>query len=339
MNIEKAFARQKQSWIFAEMLVCLAIIGFFDFRTSYQFRLLPFYAGPIFVVAWFCGKKPGVLMALLSVLVWWCANWFGGDPELRSWIWMWEISRHLGSFLVVSWIASILRAKSDMAAARIALLEHSQRLEHEIVNVSESEQRRIGQDLHDGLCQYLAALNCSAASLRDDLKKLNLPTHAETAGELAKHLQEAVVETRDLSRELVPAHISESGLGVALESLAQSVTRLQGINCTFRRDGPRANCSEQTAMHLYRIAQEAINNATKHGKARKIDIVLVTEDDPLTLRITDNGAGISESGSNGMGLAIMRYRARLSGGELKIERPKSGGTVIYCTARNRPSNK
>jgi signal transduction histidine kinase len=337
MGFSKRFGQQSRAQIFVETILALAVIGVLDFITSYRFRLLPFYAGPIFVAAWFCGKKSGVLIALLSALVWWCANYFGGDPDLRTWIWMWEMSRHLGSFLVVAWIASVLRSKSDIAAARIELLEHSQRLEHEIVNIAESEQRRIGQDLHDGLCQYLAALNCSATSLRDDLKKLNLLAEATTAAELAKHLQQAVVQTRDLSRELVPAHISQSGgVGVALESLAQSVSRLHGISCSFRREGPWANCSEQTAMHLYRIAQEAINNATKHGKARKIDVSLAVTDGALRLRISDDGVGISEARSNGMGLAIMRYRARLNGGELKIERSENGGTTISCSARINP---
>ena len=96
------------------------------------------------------------------------------------------------------------------------------------------------------------------------------------------------------------------------------------------------NCDEHTAMHLYRIAQEAINNATKHGKARNIAISLETVRDLMTLRIRDDGVGISEPASTGMGLAIMRYRARLNGGELSIEQPEGGGTLISCTAKQNP---
>ena len=129
MNLAKAFARQSPRSIAVEMAALLLVIGELDLITSYQFRLLPFYAVPIFAVAWFCGKRPGLLTALASGVIWWCANWFGGDPDLRTWIAIWETGRHFGFFLVVALAASALRTKSDMAAARIALLEHSQRLE------------------------------------------------------------------------------------------------------------------------------------------------------------------------------------------------------------------
>lgn len=285
-------------------------------------------------MGWFCGKKAGFIAAIVSGLIWLCANWFGGDPELRAWIGVWETGRHFGFFVVVAAVASTLRTNSDIAAARIALLEHSQRLEHEIVNISETEQQRIGQDLHDGLCQYLAALSCSARSLHDDLEKLQLKDEAETAGELATLLQDAVVQTRDLARGLVPAHVAQVGIVVALESLTQSVSRLQGINCTFRSQGPVTNCDEHTAMHLYRITQEAINNATKHGKARKIAVSLDATSKSTTLKVSDNGVGMSGFIS-GTGVGIMRYRARLSGGNLTIEPAQGGGTIVSCTI---PSN-
>jgi signal transduction histidine kinase len=335
MSLSTAFARQPRAWIFAEMMVSMLVIGVLDFISSYQFRLLPLYVGPIFVVAWFFGKNSGIVTALFSSVIWWGANWFNGDPDLHNWVQAWEISRHVGFFLVVALIGSALRGKSDIAATRIALLEHSQQLEREIVNISEAEQRRIGQDLHDGLCQYLAALGCSAISLRDDLQKLGLPAEADAAGELATLLQNAVVQTRDLARGLVPAHVGQVGIIVALESLAESVSRLQGITCTFRFHGPVANCDDQTAMHLYRIAQEAINNSMKHGKASKIAISLDAAGDLMTLRILDDGVGIPGFISTGTGVGIMRNRARLSGGEFRIEQPKGGGTMITCTIRKR----
>ena len=254
----------------AEALAVLGVTAVLDLMTSYRIRLLPFYAVPIFVLTWFCGRKWGIAAALLSAVVWWSVDWSTGDPDLHSAIAAWEVPRHVGFFLIVALVGAALRSKSDMAAQRIALLEHSQRLEREIVNISEAEQRRIGQDLHDGLCQYLAGLTCSATSLRDDLQELHLHADANAAGELVKLLQDAVVQTRDLARKLVPAHVSRLGLVLALESLAQSVTRLHGITCRCRCHASSANWDEHTAMHLYRIAQEAINNATRHGKARNI---------------------------------------------------------------------
>jgi signal transduction histidine kinase len=335
MKIVDGFSRQPRGWILGEVVAALVVIGVLDFITTYEFRLLPLYAGPIFVAGWYFGIRLGIGAALVSAMIWWCANWFNGDPDLHSWIRSWEITRHVSFFVLVGWTGAALRAKNDIATGRIALLEHSRRLEREIVGISEAEQRRIGQDLHDGVCQVLAALSCSATELRGDLEKRNLPEQAKSAGELARLLQSAVVETRDLARSLVPAHVGEVGLSLALESLAQSVSRLHRINCTFRSSGGEIDRNDAVATHLYRIAQEAINNATKHGKAQAIAVALEAADDRVTLRVADDGAGISGSwpSNDGMGMAVMHYRARLSGGELMVESPPSGGTVVSCTAR------
>jgi signal transduction histidine kinase len=333
MRFTKAFTQQRPIWILLEMVLALAVIGTIDIFTGYQIRLLPFYCGPIFVVAWFCERRLSIVIGLIAGVISLTADWIDRDPDLFGWTQPWEIFRHIVSCLAVALVGSALRAKSDIAAARIALLERSQRLEREIVNISETEQRRIGQDLHDGLCQYLAALGCSAGSLRDDLRKLSLPSEAHRAGDLANLLRDAVVQTRDLAHGLAPAHVSQVGLPLALQSLAESVTRLQEVNCTFECEGDDAQCDESTATHLFRIAQEAINNATRHGRARNLAIRLEAFDNHLTLSIRDDGVGIANSNSSGMGLAVMRYRARLSGGELMIQRPPGGGTLISCTAR------
>ena len=340
MRFTKAFAQQPPGWILAEMALALLVIGFVDFVSDYKLRLLPFYCALIFVASWFCGKRVGLLAGIVAAIVSLSADWLHKDPDLRGWREPWEIARHLGACLVVALVGAALRSKSDTATARIALLERAQRLEREIVNVSEAEQRRIGQDLHDGICQHLAALSCAATSLRDDLRKLGLRGEAVTAEDLASQLRDAVVQTRDLSHGLAPAHVSQVGLALALESLAQSVSRLQDVSCTFQARGPALDCDERTATHFYRIAQEAINNATRHGRAKNLTISLETIGERMSLAISDDGIGISEPNSNGMGLAVMRYRARLNGGELRIERREQGGTRVSCTARiNQPQTE
>ncbi|HEY4283385.1 MAG TPA: ATP-binding protein [Chthoniobacterales bacterium] len=335
MGLAKAFARQRRAFILAEMIAALLLIGVLDAFSGYQIRLLPFYTVPIFAVAWFCGKRSGIFVGLLAGLVSLTADWLDHDPDLQGWFEGWEILRHLASCLVIALVGSALRAKRDIATGRIALLEHSHRLEGEIVRISDAEQRRIGQDLHDGLCQCLAALACSAASLREDLEQRRLPTEAAAAGELAELLRDTVVQTRDLAHRLVPAHVARMGLPLALESLALSVTRLHGINCTFASRGATKEYDHGTAKYLYRIAQEAINNATKHGKAQNISVMLDRENGLTTLKVQDDGVGFPTETTNGSGhgLQIMRYRARLNGGELRIERPESGGTLISCTAK------
>src|SRR4029450_9479754 len=234
MSCTENFGRQPRALIVAEMAAALLVIAAFDFVTDYKILLALLYAVPIFRLAWFCGKKWGIAAAASASLIWCYVNWTTGDPILHSSSEAWETSQLFGFFLIVALVGSALRTKSDITAERIALLERSRRLEREIVNISEAEQRRIGQDLHDGLCQYLARLTCGASSLRDELDKLEVRAEADTANELVKLLQDAVVQTRDLAHGLVPAQVNRLGLVLALESLAQSVCRLHGVTCSFQ---------------------------------------------------------------------------------------------------------
>lgn len=292
-----------------------------------------FYGIPIFLVAWFCDKKAAFLSALISGIVWWWADVEAGHPYLHNWIEAWETFARLSFFMFVAIGSSALKAHRDAAQARIALLEHTQRLEREIIGVSEREQQRIGQDLHDGLCQFLAGIGCAAASLRGDLAKMKLPAEAEIAAELATLLQDAVVQTRNLARGLVPVKMDEIGLACAIEELTVSITRLTGISCTFESNGSVPVLDDSVATHLYRMAQEAINNAMKHAKAKNIAVSLNGRGAKLTLQIMDDGIGISKNApiSDGMGLSIMNYRARLSGGKLQIKEGPDGGAIICCT--------
>ena len=332
MRFVTVFQRQPREWIFAEATTLLFPIAFYDYRTGYTVSLSILYCVPIFLVAWCCDRKSGVLMALMAGITWWWADVQAGHPYLRSWMEAWEVFVRCGFFIITAIGTSAVKQQRDASASRIALLEYSQRLEREIIGISEREQERIGQDLHDGICQYLAALSCSAASLKSDLEGHHLAAEAKVADELAGFLRDAVAQTRNLARGLVPVQMDEAGLASALEELTASATRLLGIRCTYESAGTPMIRDNGAAMHLYRIAQEAINNATKHGKAANILVSLLDDGKATTLRIADDGTGISKTvnGSDGMGLGLMYYRARLVGGELCIEEPPTGGTVISC---------
>lgn len=333
MNLLKPFSRQPAAWIVAEMFALVFVIAFFDFWTGYEVSFFIFYGVPIYFVAWFCDKKLSLLTALIAGICWWWADLAAGHPYLHNWHEGYETIVRLGFFIFVAIGSSALKTQRDIAEARVALLEHTQRLEHEIIGISEREQQRIGQDLHDGICQFLAGIGCAAASLKGDLAKMKLRAEAEVAQELATLLQDAVVQTRNLARGLVPLKMNEVGLASALEELAVSVRRLAGIPCLFESSGPPVILDDSVATHLYRIAQEALNNAIKHGKARNLGVSLSSDRSRTTLRIADDGSGLSQTAraAGGMGLNIMNYRARLCGTELNIEEPPSGGTVVSCT--------
>jgi signal transduction histidine kinase len=324
--------RQSKHLLLWEALLLVGLIGAIDWFSGYEVSLSLFYGAPIMVAIWYGDKKAGVLVAIVCAIAWWWADILAGHIYPKRWLAIWEPCLQFGYFGFVAWAGAALKEKHDAIRARIDLLEHSHRLEREIIEISEREQRRIGRDLHDGICQHFAAIGCGVASLRKDLLQQNLPNEAAVAAELAELLNNGVVQARNLARGLVPVHM-EAGLSFALEELAGSVSRLQDIECTFDSDSDVEIADASAATHLYRIAQEAINNACRHGAASKVRLALAGAGNSATLSIADNGSGIprKSNGSRGLGLNIMSYRARLVGGNLAIGQAPGGGTLITCT--------
>lgn len=207
-------------------------------------------------------------------------------------------------------------------------------LEKKLLMISDAEQLRIGADLHDGLGQHLTGIACMAAALRDRLKTKNLP-EAETkqADEIARLVNEATAQTRALARGLCPVQLDQCGLYAALEHLAYQVGLQHGIECHFRAADEPSECEHDTALHLYRITQEAMSNAIRHGRARRIEVVLDACASGRCLAIEDNGQGFDmqqKPAGAGAGLRLMRYRAVMIGGNLSIESQPQGGTRVEC---------
>ncbi|QXD14634.1 PAS domain S-box protein [Rhodocaloribacter litoris] len=211
------------------------------------------------------------------------------------------------------------------------------RLEQEILRISDQERRRIGQDLHDGLGQMLTGVGLITRTLARQLAREGHP-QAGTLAEVTGTIQEADQFARSLSRGLVPVDVDEHGLAVALSRLARNAERLFGITCHFEEVGTPAIYDADVALHLYRIAQEAVSNAVKHGRADHVRIVLAAGAGSVRLRIQDNGVGFPEhpSEERGMGVRIMQYRARIIDGVLDIRSGPEGGTVVTCTLAGRP---
>jgi signal transduction histidine kinase len=325
--------RQTRAAIFTESLLFAIGIGMLDYASGYEVTMIVFYAIPILAVAWWCNRKSALVLATICVIIWWWADHLTGHFYSHEWVAVWEPIACFGYFGFVAIAGSSLKKQHAVVESRIALLEHSQRLEREIIEISEREQRRMGHDLHDGLCQYFAAVGCAAASLELDLTSAGMHEEAAVAGELTELLEQGVVQIRDLARGLVPVQMDQAGIAAALEQLAASVARLQNVACVFVQDGDAILRAPAVATHLYRIAQEAIHNAIRHGGAQRIQIHLRTMGNTATLRVIDDGSGISKTnqGSKGMGLNIMSYRARLVGGDLTISAPSTGGTMVSCT--------
>jgi len=314
-------------------LAAVLLVGFFDFITGYEVSFFLFYAGPILFSVWFLDRKFTVLVVLLSGIVWWWADWQAGHPYFASWVQFWETGMQLGFFSFVAIGGTAMKARRDSLAAAVAGMRRLRELERDIVAASEREQQRIGADLHDGLCQYLAGLTCMTGSLRDDLAERFQP-EAETAAELHDLLKEAIVHARSIARGIAPVHMDEAGLASALEELAATTRRLYEIECAYEQEGEVLIPGRDAATHLYRIAQEAISNAVHHGHAGRVSIHLALRGERVFLTIEDDGIGIPqpEPQGQGMGLRSMRYRASVLGGSLEIAPMPDGGTRVSCRA-------
>ena len=206
------------------------------------------------------------------------------------------------------------------------------RLEREILEISDQERRRIGQDLHDGLCQHLAGIELMSQVLQQKLAAKS-KAGAARAGEIARHVREAIGQTRSLARGLSPVTLESEGLASALRELAANTEKMFGIACRVECAQAVPNSATAAGMHLYRIAQEAVSNAIKHGKATEVVIRLQPANQRLALSITDNGSGFPKAipRNDGMGLRIMRYRAGMIDGLLSIDQNPTGGTVVSCS--------
>jgi PAS domain S-box-containing protein len=210
-------------------------------------------------------------------------------------------------------------ALTEQIAARL-------RLEEELLNISEREQRRIGQDLHDDLGQQLAGAWMMADVLQRSLESEKSPRHAE-AKKIGGLLQKALAHTRSLARGLHPVAPEQGGLAKALETLAARSGELFGVKCLFECEGSPPFEDEAVSTHLYRIAQEAVSNAVRHGAAKKVRIHLTR----AGLTITDNGGGLrGPLQSEGMGMRIMRYRAEMAGGTFTVRNGRSKGVIVTC---------
>lgn len=319
--------------LLSEAIAMVLVIGYLDYFTSWEMSLFVLYAVPILLAVWFTGPRGGCLVAILAAVTWWWANSYD-NPYSTRWGYVWAtVSRFMYFiFLVVGGAA--MKAEQEASRARIEALERTRELEADIVRASEREQRRIGQDLHDGLCQYLAAVGCAAASLKEDLRLRGAP-ESGPASEIEELIRDAVAQARDLARGIFPVQMDEAGLCTALEELACNTGRLQGVNVRVDFQGDVRIPDPATSMHLYRIAQESIANSIRHGAARNIDVVVSEGDDVFMMTVTDDGAGITKPTTRGpgMGLKTMLYRAQLIGAQLEVANNPSGGVIVSCVKK------
>jgi signal transduction histidine kinase len=332
--------RSRSKVVLAVLAVLLTfLVGYLDYATGPGISMSAYYLLPPALAAWYVGPSFAVVIMVLGIAIWIPANVYNGDPDLGPPVVIaWNATVQLVSDVIVVFTVTKLRALQaglesrvrDRAAALTREISERERAQEDLLEVSEREQRRIGRDLHDGLCQHLAATALSCQLLREELAEQGSPG-AERAQKIVDLIEESIRLSRQSARGLDPMVMDAEGLMVALEEMATSTMQLFHIRCSFECDSPVLIHNPDVADHLFRIAQEAVRNAVAHAHASHIAIRLESDEKGLELRIEDDGVGLALSGSRlGMGLRIIPQRARLIGASFSAESRPQGGTAVVC---------
>jgi two-component system sensor kinase FixL len=212
-------------------------------------------------------------------------------------------------------------------------LSSRRELEEKILRISEEERQRIGRDIHDDLCQQLAAIGCLARVTRQRLGRELREEKLAGLDEIVTLLTEANQNARSMARGLMPVALDTAGLPAALEELAGATSRIYRLECRVEICPDVPALEQSASVQFYRIAQEALGNAAKHSGATQVEIILEESDGWLTLAVRDDGRGIPDHSpvtGTGMGLLTMDRRARMIGGDLRVESAPGAGTVVTC---------
>lgn len=320
---------------------CIALtfaIGYVDYVTGIWLSLSVVYIIPIALAAWYVNRWFAFLVAGLSTVVWivgdTTANEYVIGFAVPAWNGIIRASLYVIVVLLIARLHSLQHRLASLVDERTQELKNEitdrKKLERDLLELSERERRSIGQDLHDGLCQHLAATALASQVLTQKLAQNHAAEAAESQG-IVSLVEEGIALARGMAKGLHPVDAQPEGMMQALEELAASTSRLFRVSCTFDCDSPVLIHSSLVATNLYRIVQEAVSNALKHGHAARIVIAMETTDSGLTVSVRDDGVGLQEKAERkGMGLRIMAERAKFIGAVFSARRLETGGTEVAC---------
>jgi signal transduction histidine kinase len=342
MTSSEPTTRPRKRLLVLTTLLIVVAVGLVDYATGYEISFAAFYLVAICIAVWYVGGGFGYAVSALSIVSWLVGDWAAGARYHSPLVPAWNAAITMVFYVIVVWLLGRVRSFQATLESRVrertrALVEQmaeSERLEKELLGISEREQRRFSHDLHDGLCQQLLGTAIATQVLARKLEA-KAPEEARSAAAIVRLVEEAMGSARTMAHGLSPLDRGPQGLADALDALAASTRELFQVDCTWERPIPAPAVDAAAGIHLYRIAQEAISNAIRHGRADEIAISLQTEAGEAVLSVTDNGLGFTEPKKErrGMGLRIMKYRAGMIGGMLDVGRANGRGTVIACRFR------
>jgi signal transduction histidine kinase len=312
-------------------LISTIVIGAVDFHFGWEVSLFFFYALPIFLVGYRASRNLAALFALTCAGFWWLGN-RQSHPYRSDLAFLWVTFTRAIYMLVVAYSAGLLQQLRVTDRARRDALEREGELRKEMLREIEEQQRYVGRELHDGVCQLLSGTALAAELLANRLDARHA-VEAADARQLEGYVRKALLEARQLSHGLFPVQMDIEGLPTALEELASTTSRMtNNVRVTFMQNGLTVPMSPEVGMHLYRIAQEAMTNAIKHSGGKRIEIILTVSEESLALEVADDGLWINPDSDkdNGLGLKTMSYRAQQIGARLDIISNPLDGTRVIC---------
>ena len=325
--------------MFAILLAFTTVTGFVDYLAGVDTTFSAVYLFPITLAAWYLGRPVAFGFCVLSTFYWVGGDLLAGAHYATIWIPIWNTAVRFAVFVFAAYLIGEfknlhldLENRAQERAAKLTIeIASREQLERELLNISEREQRRLGQDIHDSLCQHLTGTAFASQVLAQSLRSQG-SSQAQNAARVVELIEAGITLSRNLAKSLNSVRLSSDGLMEVLEDFASTTSDLFKISCRFECPLPVIVDDPETAEHLYRIAQEAVGNAIKHGHAQNIVIQLEVSESGNLLRVLDDGTGLQPGRTNGegMGLRIMSYRAEVIGAKFNIGRRESAGTVVTC---------
>lgn len=318
----------------------LALVAVVDYLTGYELTFSIFYLIPVSLATWFRSWRVGAAFALVSVIGSLAGDLASGARYSSAFVPWWNILISLTFYLAMVAALDALRGFQRKLESRVrertAELQNEiaerKKLEAALLEVSEREQRRIGHDLHDSLCQHLTATALAGQVLTAKLEPVD-PQSSDAARHVVSLVEEGIGLARSLARGLAPVELDLEGLMSALRDLTTRTESRGTVKCSLEMPHPVLLNDAHATVQLFRIAQEAVRNAVRHSGASHIRIGLTPHRDGICLRIDDDGRGLPDTpGNAGMGLDIMRYRAATIHATFAITRLDPGTRVEVTTS-------
>ena len=330
-KVDSSLASLDKTNFVIALLVSQALLMYADYLSGPWIPFGVFYLLSLFVVVNYLGVVAAYVMAFFIV----CGKTYVKaklvPSDMHWWHIMWQF---VSSYTIYTLFCYLLdnQLSARMRAEQIAILATNRAgvAERMLLNISEETQQRIGRELHDDLGQNITGIAFRAQVLSQKLESAERE-EARDAEKITLMLNQVISKTRNMAHGLCPSELEEHDLRSMLEKFATHVEAIYSVNCDFSYDNDFVTNDQEIAIHLFRITQEAVNNAVRHGGATQINLRMFTLPSSQVLEIMDNGSGFRvaiHTVSTGLGMRSMRFRAELIGATLDISTRREGGTLI-----------